>query len=96
MFYIVLVRLFLTIFAVVMFFVTFWLQMVVFAFLRNVTSQFKNFENLKFPEYSDPLLQQFPTIKASNSTFVLCRKIALCQSGGMAQVLNIKIKKLGG
>ena len=37
--------------------------------------------------YSDPPLQQFLTIKASNSTFVLCRMVALCQSGRMPQLL---------
>ena len=55
-----------------------------FTFLRNVTSQIKFLKN-KIPEYSDPPLQQLSIAQASISTFVSCRKVALCQSDRMAQ-----------
>ena len=97
-FSIVPVRLFFTISAVVLFFVTFWLKMAVFAFLRNVTSQIE-FLEIKIPEYSDTLSQQFFIAKASISIFVSCRKVALCQSGRMAHtprivLINVPIDRI--
>ena len=48
-FYIVIVQLFLTIFAVVLIFVTFWLKMAVFRISQKHSFVNRNFENLKLP-----------------------------------------------
>ena len=81
------VRLFFTTSAVVLFLVSFWLKLAVFTYLRNVTSHI-DFLKIKTPEHSDPPSEQFFFDKASISTFVSCRKVALCQSGRVSHLLK--------
>ena len=77
------VRLFLNISAVVLFSSSFGSKRP-FCISQKCDVTIRIFENKNNPEFSNPPLQQFSITEASNSTFVLCRKVMLCQSGRMA------------
>ena len=62
-FYIVIVRLFFLIFAVVLIFVTFWLKMAVFCTSQKYPFDNRNFENSKFPNILTLLCSNFQPLR---------------------------------
>ena len=84
MFFIVLVRLFFTVFAVVLTFSTFSVKMAIFCISEKYSLTIEILK-LKFLEYFYPP-SHFFVVKAFYRFFVFRRKFALCQSGRMAHI----------
>ena len=95
--FVVLVRLFFTIFAVVLTFPPFSIKMAVFGISEKYSFDNRNFEKLNFVEYFYHPSQHFFVVKAFNRFLVFRRKVALCQSGRMAhkshQLITFPLKE---
>ena len=79
-----LVRLFFTIFVVVLFFRSFSSKWPSFCISEKYLPVNRNCKKFKLPEYFDPPSQHFFVTKAFSRLFLSRRKVALCQSGRMA------------
>ena len=81
-------RLFFAISVVVVFFRPFSFKMAVFLYFSEILARQPKFQKSKFPEYLDPPSQHYFVTKDFIHRFLSRRKVALCQSGRMAQLLK--------
>ena len=98
-FYIVIVRLFFTIFAVVLSLSLFLVKMAVFRISEKYPFVNRNFKKLKFSNIPNFLRSNFQSLGPLLLCFTLRWKVALCQSGRMAHTprtvpINVPIDRI--